>query len=213
VGLVQMGVIVDGLPALLGRGRDRWVAVEMLSADIDLNLQTIRTSRFGSGEPLRQLNPTRFGHALATDTRHRLWRAAVLADASVVELEQRSTGTKRTEVRITDQAVRRMATSAQVLHKYLIERGVWLRAVQIDVAAVVGLSLIVASLTARAGRWPSDLEMALPAFMLVSVAVVLITDAVAWSGKKLAYRALSSLYKPFCPYPSIDEAQLSGADG
>jgi hypothetical protein len=106
-----------------------------------------------------------------------------------------------------------MATSAQVLHKYQIERRVWLRAVQIDVAAVVGLSLFVASLSARAGRWPSDLEMALPVFILVSVAVVLITDAVAWSGMQLAYRALLSLYKPFCPYTSIDEAQLSGADG
>jgi hypothetical protein len=106
-----------------------------------------------------------------------------------------------------------MATSAKVLHNYLIERGVWLRAAQIDVVAVVGLSLIVASLSARAGRWPSDLEMALPVFTLVGVAVVLITDAVAWSGKQLAYRGLSSKYKPFCPYKSIDEAQLSGADG
>ncbi len=205
-----MGVILDGVPVLIGRQRQQATAVQTLSVEIMLNLQAIRTGRFGAGEHLRQLNPERFANVLAVDGSYELWQAASLAQASVSDLEKRLSAGKGNEVVRGDLAVRRIATAARVLHSYLQRRAGWFRGSQITLAALVGLLVIVASLyLLTSPHWPDRLQIALPAYFVGTAVLILVIDIVTWIWLRWEMHVISKEYMVFDPYPSIAEAILA----
>lgn len=205
-----MGVLLDGLPAGLGRGRKVAQAAEALFVDIALNLQSIREET-SSGAHLLPLNPGRFADVLQGDDRHELWESASVAQASLSDIGRRSAAGGAGDSGRDDEAVRRLATAARVFHQYLTAREIWVRAFKFVTAGAFGLLALVASVyLLLADTKPNIWRIAVATYVAAVIAMLLLVDLVAWIILKWKGRALDELYRPFNPYRVLATATMAG---